>query len=503
MIEVIEGEEAVAYARISDDPRDEQRGTTRQRDDDRAIAKRRGLRLVPDPLTGEAFFVDNDISASKFARKVRKAYKRLVATVAERRVGIIIVYHVDRFLRRNDELEELIKVAEDLGRLYILTSSMEYDVLNTDHQLVLRMLVSVAGGESAATSRRVKRDRQAERDQGLIPAGPAFGWKGREILASEAPIVADVIERFLAGETYAGLARSLNEREVPTKLGGKRWTVTQIKGMVAAPRHYGILAYIERDKRGKPQKVRIIKRDNHQGIVAGELYDQVVATMGNRSRDQRPPRQTMLTGLVFCGRCGTPMTRNRESTKKGVGRGRELLCCRRRDHYPEACNRMSMDAATVDEFVAGAVWSKVDNLDLARMAAVSGRHTAGALAERLARLAKKAAANRGAWQRDAIDDEEYEANAREIKVEREQIERKLAELATSRALHPYAGNPGALEAAWPKLTAEVKREIIAETLALHGFDGFTISEHVGPRNVIRTDRIKPRKVKAARRARVA
>jgi site-specific DNA recombinase len=503
MIEIVEGEEAAAYARISEDPRDEQRGTTRQRDDDRRIAERRGLKLLSDPLTGEAFFVDNDTGASKRSRKVRKAYKRLVATVAERRLGVIIVWHLDRFLRRNDELEELIKVAEDLGRLYILTSTMEFDLLNADHQTILRVMVSFAGAESEATSRRVKRDRQDDRDKGLIPAGPAFGWKGREILASEAPIVADVIERFLAGETYAALARDLNERGVPTKLGGKRWTVVQIQGMVKAPRHYGILAYIERDRTGKEKSVRIIKRDNHKGIVPGEFYDQVIATMGNRSRDQRPPRQGMLTGLVFCGRCGTPMTRNRESTKKGVGRGRELLCCRRRDHYPEACNRMSMDAKTIDEFVEGAVWSKVDDLDLARMAAASGRDTAGALAERLARLAKKGEANRGSWQRDAIDDEEYEANAREIKAERQQIERKLADLATSRALRPYAGNPGALEAAWPKLLPEVKRQIIAETLALHGLDGFTISEHVGPRNVISTDRITPRKVKAARRARVA
>src|SRR4051812_14184012 len=57
-------------------------------------------------------FKDNDISASKFSKKPRDEYDKLIAVVKRGEVEYIVVTEMTRLYRRIEELLDLIKLAE-------------------------------------------------------------------------------------------------------------------------------------------------------------------------------------------------------------------------------------------------------------------------------------------------------------------------------------------------------------------------------------------------------
>src|SRR2546429_5755594 len=84
------------YARISED-RQMGAGVGDQKANSVALAARSGW-------TRTVYFEDNDISASKYARKVRPRYRAMLAAIREGEIGRIVVAHIDRLYRQPKEL---------------------------------------------------------------------------------------------------------------------------------------------------------------------------------------------------------------------------------------------------------------------------------------------------------------------------------------------------------------------------------------------------------------
>jgi len=94
---------AAIYARISSDPTGEQLGVTRQIEDCKALADRRGW-----PVSD--VYVDDDRSA--YSGKPRPEYRRLLDDIGCGAVDAVIVWHADRLHRQPRELEEYIDVCQ-------------------------------------------------------------------------------------------------------------------------------------------------------------------------------------------------------------------------------------------------------------------------------------------------------------------------------------------------------------------------------------------------------
>jgi len=94
------------YARISDDRDGDRLGVGRQLEDCRALAERKGWTVVDE-------YVDNDISAYK--RRVRPAYRQMLADISEGLIDGLVVYHLDRLHRQPRELEEFFDVCDQAG----------------------------------------------------------------------------------------------------------------------------------------------------------------------------------------------------------------------------------------------------------------------------------------------------------------------------------------------------------------------------------------------------
>ncbi len=488
------------YGRISDDPEDLKHGTGRQEVDILAKAQSLGVTLIEDPLTGKQVFVDDDISASRFARKkVRPGYSRLLEAIEDHSLRVIVVYHVDRFLRRNDELEDLFKLTDRLPyEPWLLTPTMEFNLCNDEHRTLLRIMVSMSGGESAAISRRVKRERVDQRAAGYAGPGCIYGWTGdgRQTIAEQVVVIEQMVEEFLAGEAVASIARRLNAEGVPGRKGGK-WTTTTVRNVITHGRHYGVLTWRHPAEHGKPAWLEVLGDAAHPGFIKREKYEQVLATLQGRQRARRPPRMTMLTELVHCP-CGAALTRNAERVKRpdrrpvpGRTQSRAVLTCRRTPTIA-ACGSTSIDAGVVERVVKQAVFERVDNLTLAALARGKRNQTSAAsLTTRLAELDEEENENVAAFRAKKRPKSAYLTFERQIDEERTDINRRLAALSTDRLLRPYVGpgKRGSLERDWDRLSVTVQRAIVAEVLRL-GAMRIVVGPHTGRRNMPDPTRVR-------------
>src|SRR5215472_10312103 len=163
-------EPTAIYTRISED-RQQGAGVRDQYEDAAELCRRNGWTdVVP--------FEDNDISASKYARQVRKDYRRMLAKVHAGEIRRIVVAHIDRLYRQPKELEELIDLA-DAGKIEIVSVySGPVDLSTSDGRAMARIQIAIAAKASEDTSRRVLRAKQRNREAGMHNGGSrAFGWR--------------------------------------------------------------------------------------------------------------------------------------------------------------------------------------------------------------------------------------------------------------------------------------------------------------------------------------
>lgn len=279
---------AVGYCRISRDDQAEGLGVARQSDDVTAYADRKGWSLLE-------VLADNDFSASEYARKARPGYVRLVEMITAGAVNTVVVYNLDRLLRRPDELETLIALVRERPDVRIYSLGGDIDLSTEEGRFTARILVSVAAKEADATHRRVCRHLEAKAATGM-PKGTGkarpFGYEtdGVTIREVEAELlrtaVLDVLRR---GRSVARIAREWQEAGVPCPQGGRGWRHQTVQSLLTNPRHAGWRVH-----RGVP-----VTRGQWEPIITDEQHEQLKAKLKPTPRARRPRgKASALAGIV-------------------------------------------------------------------------------------------------------------------------------------------------------------------------------------------------------------
>lgn len=327
---------AVIYARISNDVEGRELGVQRQLADCRELASRLGLTVVFE-------YVENDTGASTRSKKPRPQYRSMVDQVRAGGVGTVLAYSNSRLSRRPAEWVDLISLAEATGVAIRTVASGTTDFTTADGRAVALTIAAWDGAEAERTSERTRRAFKANAETGA-PHGPiAYGWTRADgvdtIDEAQAAVIREAATRILAGDTLRGIARSLNEREIPAPRGG-RWSTT-------------ILSKIVLRERNAARRV-------HRGVVVGpaawsailddDTFDAVVATLGDPARRTNKvgaaPRH-LLSGLIVCGRCGD----SRVWLTHGTGQADGYQC--------KSCHGIRRKAEPLDVHVVEAVCARL------------------------------------------------------------------------------------------------------------------------------------------------
>ena len=434
---------AAVYARISSDVTGEQLGVARQVEDCRRLAASRGWAVAEE-------YVDNDVSAYK--GKLRPAYQRMLADLADGLRDAVVVYNLDRLTRRPIELEEFTALCERAGVTQVATVTSDFNLGNDDGLFMARITAAVAAKESGRKSERIRRKHQQLAEQGRPNGGHyrPFGYEPDRVtvVESEAEVIRDLVARYVAGESLRSLAAWLNEQGV-APVGGRVWQTTSLRAMLASGRIAGL----------REHKGQVVGQAVWPAIITHEQHRQVLARMARAVvTGRRTPRRYLLSGLLRCGRCGGRLYSSVRGDK------RRYVCLSGPDHG--GCGRLTVVAQPVEELIAAAVLYRLDTPEfadaLAGRAAEDERHAtvvAGLQADRSQReeLARM-------WSAREISSEEWRAAREPIERRIRDAERRLERTSPAPALAGWVGNGSELGDRWATLTLERQAAIVAAVL---------------------------------------
>jgi DNA invertase Pin-like site-specific DNA recombinase len=165
-----------------------------------------------------------DVDASAYQPRARRPGFETLAEAAARSADGVLVWKLDRLVRHPKDFERLWDVAERRG-VFIASVTEPVDSSSPIGLAMLRILVALAGLESATTGIRISASKRQAAEQGRPPPVKAYGltqqWDG--IVESEAAVLREAAHRAMTGERLATVARDLRSRGIPSP-SGRLWT---------------------------------------------------------------------------------------------------------------------------------------------------------------------------------------------------------------------------------------------------------------------------------------
>jgi site-specific DNA recombinase len=314
------------YLRVSKDRNQTGKSPDQQHEENVAAIERLGWTMHPD-----APYRDTDRSASRFAKKDREDFKRLIDDLETDSFGadVLAIWESSRGSRRVGEWVDLV----DLCKLrhvsiWVTTHSRLYNPSNArDRRSLLEDAVD-AEFESDKTSERIRRNVRAAAEQGKPHGKNIYGYrrvydeKSRELLRVEedpeqAPIVKEAARRILGGDTLYAIAKDFNERGIVSRRPPRKshrenfgWTPPAVKQMLTMPAYAG-----KRQLQGE-----IIGDAMWPALIDLATWHklQVVMSPASRKRTNDWPATHLLAGIALCGVCGAPLRVGKQNagTKK-------------------------------------------------------------------------------------------------------------------------------------------------------------------------------------------
>jgi DNA invertase Pin-like site-specific DNA recombinase len=280
------------YTRLSLDRTGFQTATARQAEACAAMAAARGWDIAE-------IFEDVDVSA--YQRKiVRPAFRALCEGISEGAFDGVLVWKLDRLVRRPSEFERVWEICE-AGSVFLASVTEPLDS-STDLGLALiRILVTFASLESATTSLRMRTRNRHAAFAGQAPHGRrGYGLdRAREaFVPEEADRVREAATRILSGDSPDEIVRDWNRRGVPGADGG-RWRDTTLLDIMRSARIAGNRSY-----HGEVAAVGCMP-----AILDPVTAARLSALLADRHRRKLfVTRHHLLARLVRCGRCGSLLT---------------------------------------------------------------------------------------------------------------------------------------------------------------------------------------------------
>jgi DNA invertase Pin-like site-specific DNA recombinase len=338
---------AAIYVRISKDKR-QRAGVRRQERECRELAERLRWDVV-------VVFSDNDREAS--SGKPRPGYLQMVEAMKSGQIDAVVGWHSDRIYRRPDELEDLIKVVEELDIKIQAVVMGQIDLSTASGRAAARMFAVMAKYEVELKGERQSSQLHDRAKDGLPTGGGTrpFGWEsgGMKKRPKEAAVVSQLVDRAIAGETVGALTEWLIASGVPS-VSGKPWHPTVVRRLLMNPRIAGLATW----------KGDIIGPGKWDALVDEARFRRVTEVLKYRGPARaNTARIALLPGLIWCGVCGYELVtfrQQRDCPPPGI---RTYGCRTRympgRPGHLKSCGRISIKAEAIEEDVAERVIARL------------------------------------------------------------------------------------------------------------------------------------------------
>jgi DNA invertase Pin-like site-specific DNA recombinase len=301
---------ATEYLRVSKDASGRLRSVDEQDAENRQAAEAHGWTL------GEPYIEAAAASASRYARKRRPGFDRLVADLetGRFRAEVLILWEPSRGSRRLSEWARFLEQLEARGvRLHVTSHSRTYDLTNPRDRRSLHEDGTDSEYESGKVSMRARRAQAGQAAAGRPNGAVPFGYRRRydpqtrrlvaqEPEPAEAKIVRELYERLAAGHSLRSIALDFEARGIRSR-NGKVLSMQVLRGMATRRAYIG-----ERVHRPADGPATVTE------AVWPPLVDRVLWQAVHRrfsAATRRSPRtgraRHLLSMIARCDPCGGPL----------------------------------------------------------------------------------------------------------------------------------------------------------------------------------------------------
>ncbi len=314
-------------------------------------------------------YADDGISGTDM--KKRDEFNRLLQDCEAGKIDMILTKSISRFARNTVDTLNTLRILRKKG-VTVFFEKEHIDTHADNGEMIITVLSGLAQEESFNLSENTRWGiiRKFENGTIILNHNRFMGYtKGKDgelaIVPEEAETVRLIFRMYLEGTSIAGIKRHLEKEGILTVTGRKIWNEGTISKMLSNEEYMGdallqksytadFLTKTRKKNNGEMRQYYIT--DNHEGIVAKEIYYAVQQEKQRRAERRKPAvtrrakekkkgysSKYILSNLLVCGECGQPYRRitwTRNGVKRIVWR-----CSNRVEHGTEYCK----NSPTLDE----------------------------------------------------------------------------------------------------------------------------------------------------------
>ena len=277
-------------------------------------------------IVGE--YVDRGVSGKEMTKRLE--LQRLLKDADEGVFEEVIVWKFNRMSRKTKDLLEIVERL-DRRNIYFRSFSENFDTATPMGRFALQMMGAVGELERNTIVDNVKLGLKQRARQGFHNGGSCLGYQtvelpggdrkhrktSLEIVPEEAAVVRRIFSYYVTGRGFRSIANQLNKEGARTKKGNT-FSPDSIREIIINPVYAGLVRYnrfegwSEKRRRGKNSQP-IIAEGRHEAIIDRATWDKAMAIY--KGKNKVPQRihsgENVLSGLLRCPECGTPMVISR------------------------------------------------------------------------------------------------------------------------------------------------------------------------------------------------
>lgn len=315
-----------AYCRVSTDKDDQTNSLISQR------------KYFADYITHHDDWVLSDVyydeGISGTQTKKRAGFNAMIEEAMQGEIDLILTKEVCRFARNTVDTLSYTRKLKDNGVGVIFTID-NIDTRDSDGELRLTIMASIAQEESRKTSERVKWGQKRRMEQGIVFGRDLIGYNVRNgelaINEEEVPVVRAIFHKYTnEGKGTHVIARELFEEGLRPKRV-KLWSATVILRALRNEKYVGdlcqkktftpnYLTHAKKYNRGNEEMVYL--KDHHEPIIDRDLWNRTQEELLRRAPTEemksKHSNRYWCSGKLYCGMCGQRYVSCTKKLKNGT-----------------------------------------------------------------------------------------------------------------------------------------------------------------------------------------
>ena len=295
-------------------------------------------------ITDYRFYIDGGWSGSNIERP---EMKRMIDNIRSKQVSAVVVYKLDRLSRSQKDTVFLLEDVFIPNGCNFISLNENFDTTTPYGKAMIGILSVFAQLERENIRERTRMGMQERVKSGLWMGGGRvpFGYDydpGKDVLVpnGHAKDVKQIYELYLQGYSTTQLSEMFDVSEDK-----------QITDILTRVTYLGKIRF-----RGETYDAK------HEAIIDRELWDRVQREHERRSTKKAVPASYLLTGLLYCGRCGAKMRYQK------WGKDKVKIYCYSQQSSKKylikdsSCDNDKVDAELVEKAVTEDLFRRTDSI---------------------------------------------------------------------------------------------------------------------------------------------